>query len=725
MKNPFVLDSLEYKRDLKIIYTYIEDTATYLHQMTGKPIEECSEFVKQSLRKGGEHEFRDPVCTYTERNEHGDKELKEGTLLSYVNSAIKNRELIAPTLTTYLNPLQKKSLLVDFIDGNVSARGVAKKAMFHAKKAGDNLTYEIKKLEQTNKKLNNNSISGAHVSASTPLYNKTCHSTLTSNCRSTSGYGNANNEKFLCGNRHYWSPDIVRNNIISIINHSDYVHIDAAMRQYGIKHPTVRETLECIKYSSDLYWKAKHDWKRIEALVATLSDIQRSAFVYTGDLYHLMKCNESVVRLFISKLSMRCTDLHPDPDKPINNSIDDVLTLASAIHVDDIKKYIDIKNESKQPGEKDITGAVGKDLKGTSAYARYASTVENINNVVQEYSDLIKAFWVTPNVPASVAYFPDSIRRSAITSDTDSTIFTVQDWVRWYKGDISFDAESTAVASSMVFLAAQTIIHVLARMSANFGIEEKRLFQIAMKNEYYFPIFVPTGVAKHYYALIAFQEGNIYKDFGKEIKGVHLKSSNAPKIVMDETRKLMDHVMLSIIDGKKISITYVLKWVADIERNIINNIKAGHHDYFRRAQIKTSDSYKRKEESPYMHYLMWQEVFAPKYGEAQPPPYTGLKISCELNTPSKVNDWLLTVKDKELVSRVLNWLEKRNRNQLGSVIVIPEQIIMSNGIPEELLDVIGIRRIVADSCNSLYLVLETLGYYFLNSKLTRLVSDHY
>ena len=49
-----------------------------------------------------------------------------------------------------------------------------------------------------------------------------------------------------------------------------------------------------------------------------------------------------------------------------------------------------------------------------------------------------------------------------------------------------------------------------------------------MKNEYKFDVFVPTQVAKHYYASIGCQEGNLYKAQEPEIKGVHLKSSNAP-----------------------------------------------------------------------------------------------------------------------------------------------------------------------------------------------------
>lgn len=44
-----------------------------------------------------------------------------------------------------------------------------------------------KKLDQENRKRSNNAVSGALLSASTPLYNKSGHPALTSTCRITSG----------------------------------------------------------------------------------------------------------------------------------------------------------------------------------------------------------------------------------------------------------------------------------------------------------------------------------------------------------------------------------------------------------------------------------------------------------------------------------------------------------------------------------------------------------
>lgn len=703
----FVKPDEEYTRDINVMKHYAGDAALYLHQMTGKPLEQCRDFVRRTVRPGGKMGFVDPTIKYLERGANGDREEKTGTLSVYLAEAMRDENIIAPTLTTYLNPKVNKSLLVDYIDTNVKARGTAKREEKQAKVDGDTVREVIKGIEQKTRKLGNNAISGGHVSASTILYNRTGHNTLTSTCRSTSGYGNANNEKILSGNRHYWSPQITKNNIISIINHSDYVEISQVMREYNLRYPTAEETMECIMYSTQLYWSTQHELEKIYRLVLTLNDMQRAAFVYTGDMYHLMKYNPEVIRAFVGKLSMRVDKVHPDPDSVFKGAPEDYVGLACQLCPEEMK--------GKNPGK----------VKGTDAYGILASTLENINNTLVEYRTLIQAFWVTVNVPASVAYFPTSIRRSALTSDTDSTIFTVQDWVIWYFGALRFAEGGNEVAATMIFLASQTITHVLARMSANFGIEKKRLKQIAMKNEFKFDVFTPTQVAKHYFALIGCREGNLYEQYEEEIKGVHLKSSNASKEVMAKAKAMMEGIMNTVVAGQEIDLLAILKEIGDVERNVIASVRASSYEYFKKTSIKPADTYKKsEEESPYMQYSLWEEVFAPKYGSTQPPTYTAVKVSVELAKPKQIKEWLEKMRDREMADRIQGWLTRTGRKGF-TTFMLPEQIIAGTGLPEEIMSAVNIRKIVFDTSKVFYIICETLGVYMLNKKTTRLISDEY
>lgn len=709
--NPFILTAEQYKRTINPIGDYVEQTAFYIATETGRDIEDCKKFVRAKLKDGTFQKIRDPKIRFFERQDNGDRIPVEGTLNGYITSSLQEKDLIAPSMTTYINADKTESLLVSYIDDNVKGRSIAKKAMFVAKAAGNVDLEIIKNTEQTNKKLSNNAISGAHVSKSTPLANKTAHSTLTSNCRSTSGYGNANNEKLLTGNRHYWNASVTLNNVVSIVSHTDYNVLQATIEKYNIHYPSVDEALDCIEYSSKLYWQNHDSIATIKALLEKLTPIQRASFVYTGDLYHLRKHNDQLIKIFIDRLSSKVTS---------DLSIADTFEYVTKANEDQVNLAHQICAEEMKGRGKDY-----KAIKGSKELEVLAATVKHICETITDYGDFIKCFLVTNNMPASVAYFPESIRRSALTSDTDSTIFTAEEWVNWFTGNYEFSAKANSIGSTMIYLASQAITHILGMMSANFGIQQKRLFQIAMKNEFKFDVFIPTNVAKHYYAAISCQEGNVFKEDEYEIKGVHLKSSNSPKSITKKASLLMENVLQTIKAGKKIKIMDVLKEIGDVERNIFQSIKSGDLEFFRLAEIKRPDAYvKSAEESPYGYHMFWTETLGHKYGTFGEPPYQAIRVATTLDNPTLTKEWLENMKDRELAERLKSWFARNNKVKLPTLL-LPVEAIKVNGIPQEIIDIIDIRKIVYNLCKIFYLILETLGFYICNDHMTKLVSDNY
>lgn len=730
-ENPFVLDKDQYKRDINVLQHYVQDVSKFLSVMTGDPVEKCMAFVKDNLKPGGAFEFKDPNITYLERVNYEDRVEKQGTLLSYLTESMRNNELIAPTLTTYTNPAEKQSLLVEFVDENVAIRSRAKKAMFTAKMEGNKELELFKNSEQSNAKIANNSISGGHVSTSTPLYNRTSHSTLTSNCRSTSGYGNANNEKMLSGNRHYHHPSIVINNIISIANRTDLDKLARVMQEYNMHYPTPEEAMACVTFSTRLYWRSNRQDAIIRELLEKLRPIERAAFVYVGDLYHIAKYNDKVVRDFISRLATPVYGDFEEPSKIIKSLREEYVPLAVQL-LPEVFKGVDWKKLSEKPDNKLIeSGEIDLELDNIRResdrvkLSHLAATCQSINSVVLDYRSFIECFFVTQNVPASLAFFPTSIRRAALTSDTDSTIFTVQDWVKWKTGKMLVDDETNAVAATMIWLAAEAITHILARMSANFGIETERIHQVAMKNEYKFDVFVPTQVGKHYYAYIGCQEGNLFLKYDMEIKGVHLKSSNVPATVMKRAEQMMRDIMDAAAAGKSISIAEKLQEVADIEREIVRTACAGDPAYFRSLQVRSKDSYtKDPEESPYAHHLLWERVFAPKYGSVDEPPYAVFKVPVYLPNPKAIQTWLEQIQDSHIRSAMEKYFKETGKKSLKTFL-LPQQRLTTQGVPDEIVLAMDLRRAVLDCTAVFYIVLETLGYYCLDDKISEIASDYY
>lgn len=725
--NPFVLEKDKYVRDLNLFKHYIEDQALYLSLMFDKPIDYCRDFVIKQLKPGGRFPFRDPKVVYAERVDQADRIEKEGTLNGFLSDTIKNEHLIAPNFSTYLPPKVEKSYLATFIDFNVAARGKAKKAMFAAEMAGDEILKQFKENEQKSRKIRNNSISGGHTTPSTPLVNKTSHSTLTSLCRSTSGFGNANNEKLLCGNRHYWNPKIALNNIISIVRNTDYDKLQRAMDTFGIRAPTVEETLHVVTVSSNKYCPSENATKTYRALIEKLTAIQRAAFVYTGDLYHVAKYNDEMMRKFISKLSAKVMEDCPDATKVLKSHREEYMNLAVLYFPDEMIAKSEELFPSNHPDPKIRNrSATMKDIVGHKLEEWIASTVKNIAAVVEEYRDFIEAIMVTANVPASLAFFPDSIRDAAVTSDTDSTIFTVQDWVFWMHGpDPGFNEKTDATGAAMVFLAAESITHVLARMSANFGIETSRIHQVAMKNEFMFPVFAVTPIGKHYYAMISAQEGNVFRKYKLEKKGVHLKSSNLPKEIVQQAEMMMRDILETVKRGEKLSLLKYLREVAATEREIERSILAGESTYMRNAQIKSADAYTKGEmNSPYMHYHMWQACFADKYGDAPKPPYACSKVAITMDSATDFKNWVANIQDKKIAARIEKFFKDNNKTTM-TALLLPKQTLAVSGMPVEIAQIAAIRRSIYDITSIFYTVLESIGYYTSNDNLTNLCMDSY
>lgn len=728
--NPFMKDTKSYKRNIDPVGQYIEQAATYLSIQTGDDLDSCKKRVQEILRdKTLAPKVHDPIIEFLHRPNYEDRHPDSTNLSNYINTAVRDGRLIAPTLTTYAHPSVKESLIVKNVELKINNRKIAKKAQFkhenlleqpeisndpEAKRVNDELA-TFYKGEQTNNKLSNNAVSGAMCSASTPLFNPTGHSTLTSTCRTTSGLGNANNEKLLSGNRHYWKPDIVLNNITSIISNTDYVLFRKLLIPSGpLRIPTVEETMECITYSSNLYWRSNTDLQNIRDYVSKLTDEQRASFVYTGDLYHIKKYNNDFMRGFITDLAKgvrvnehNLTD--QDSLEIINSTEEDIVFLARQI------LQTEYKGRSKDH----------KTLINDPVLLYLANTILNIKDIITRNSDFINAIFITNNVPASVAYFPESIRRAALTSDTDSTIFTVQDWQIWYSGELSFNDEAMAIAATMIFLAAQSIVHVLAVMSSNFGLAADRLKVIAMKNEYKFDVFVPTSVGKHYFATMSCQEGNIFSKRKMEIKGVHLKNSNSPKSIVEHAEKLMEFITNKTLACEKISILEVLRMVSQLERDIIDSISKGEIDYLRLAQIKEAAAYKKDpKDSPYQYHTLWQTVFADKYMSMPEPSYLCVKVNTVLINPTATRTWLAGIKDKDIQTKMTNWLASAKKTELPTF-YIPLDVLFSHKMPIEIFEAINTRKIVSDLCGMQYLILETLGFYIESNGGSVLVSDNY
>lgn len=708
--NYFVTEPEQYTRKMDMKGAYVENIAFFLSRTTGKDMGACRSYVQKNIGDDGKFPFVDPAVIYLARDKvTGDRSRQITTFGQYLQTALEKNQIIVPTLTTYMHPSERKSLLANYINRNLQKRKMHKKQMLVSKQAGDSVRAAFENNLQNSCKIKNNSLSGAHSSPFTILYNRSSHSTLTSTCRITTSYGNANNEKFLAGNRHYWAPFIVLSDILTIVQNADYPALQLAMDAYKLAYPTPEQAMECIRYSSDLYWIEPTQDLITMRLLNGLTPLELAAYVYSGDAYHLAKYNPEPVRALLDDFTTVIETPVDSPATYMDNLSEDEVALVSQL----CARY--------------TAGIDLYKLKSTNPehYATVAANAKHLTDTLSKHQVLIRAVMRPTTLHGSVAKLPFILRRAVIASDTDSTIFTTQNWVEWYCGRICFTPTAFNVAYVMSFLTSQVVIHLLAMMSANLGVERAKLNELAMKNEYFFPMFTLTPRAKHYFASKSSQEGKVFLEYEQEIKGVALRSSNAPPEINERLRLYMIEIQELVMRDGNVSIHDLLDPIAEIEHSIIATIANGEHRFLRSVPVKDVTSYVEGNNAPALiHHRMWEEVFAPKYGHSIPPPYQAVKVSVELDNPTKLKRWLDGLEDRALAERLSTFLIQNRRDRVA-VMMFPKPMVEMIGIPPEVRNVITIRKLIHDIMSPYYLVLEAFGLYMMNGNHTRLVSDHW
>jgi len=722
MENPFVLPKEAYTRDLDLLKGYFKQNVFFLHRMTGQSEDQCLKFLRKTLSRNGRFPMQDPNMLVLRQDSPGNRVKDEMTLLSYVKTVTDSDRILSPSMVCYENPNVLKSPSAKFVESGIAGRKKAKNEMFMAQVAEDKVLEKIKDAEQNAKKIAINSLSGMHGFTGNILYVKSGHSSLTSMCRSATGYGNANNEKLLAGSRHYHSPKITVANMAALVTSQPHAEFEAAMQKCGFVYPNVEQTAECIRRSTDLYWRNPAQFQKIVDFIVRMTPLERAIVVYTGDLYHITKYNDEFVRTFMDKI------IKFDPSKD-DTVIEDPKKLLDGKSIDDDTKVLATYLNADLARGENFDSMSKKGMNEALLYI--ARTALNIQNVLQEYFDFIRVFLTPVLLAPTVANIKGILRRVVLASDTDSTIFTTQEWVTWYTGNDNRTKEGDGIWYTTTYIACQCIVHVLAKLSANMGVIKEDLHRLTMKNEYAFPVFTLTSRAKHYYAFMSCREGNVYKDYEMEIKGVALRSSTVPVSIIKAAKGFMKEVMNRADQNKQFTLEELYHRVWSHEQDIYNSIKNGEHKYLKSVQIQESYPNMNKEnpyleKSNYKHYLMWEEVFAPKYGHVESPPYSCIKVPLDIKNKTDMTNWFAKVEeiDPDFAARLKHYHIMTGRDKIGTL-YLPYSILAGIGMPPEVMVMINVRRLTYEILESFYMILESLGVFQVDSKYVRLISDIY
>ena len=703
----FTKELHEYKQYMNPLQDYMETMASFFSKKYNLNYNEVKSYIKEYLKTKG---LRQPIVFYNKKDKNGDMHQTSSKIIEYINSVKEDQDIIVPTFTTYKNHDEQRSLHGIFIDINKNARSVDKKKMFQAKASGDKDAFEYYNVVQNNRKINNNSLSGAYASNGTIFFNESGHSTLTSLTRCVSGIGNAISEIVVGGNRYFKDPESVINYILTICKHVDYTKVQEAVNLYNLYIPTVHDVYSTLFLTAKWYWRSNAKESEIQYIISKLTDLERVAVCYVNDLWTLKKYNDSLLRDFMGNISLPASGTSEDPLEDLKEVFEGQDNLVRYIFAKEIQgKQIDYKSMVEN-----------NDL----LIHRMAMTSRRIKETFNKYSLLLRAFFLTDILPPNIAYIKDMYRLNIVLSDTDSTCCAYDKWVDWFFNGNPDVLTHIGVAGGIMTITTQLIAHNLKVFYHNLNIKPRFGDLLQMKNEYFWTVFVTSNKSKHYYASTMIREGVVYKELEREKKGVHFIASTFDKIIQDTTNELMDYVTNQVGNFQEVSIDHMCRRVMDVENKILEDFHNRKYYMFKKDNIKAKGSYKQDEDrSKYVYHKMWNEIFGEKYGYVEEPPYNIYNIPLDLDNPTDFKDMLDNIgkMDMELQKRFISVCEKYDKKNI-TTLRIPTSILDSQGIPKEVMQYVGIKKTILQMCYSLYEILTTVGFF---KKDFQLVSEVY
>lgn len=689
--SPFVADKYVADRDIEKHY---HDQASYfLAKHYNKDISELEPLVKEIFvpNKNG---FKEANFEVIEKNKYGDREMKVKTAREFFNQVEENNYHLSPSFVAYKHSDEEQSVNSIGTEKFLTLRSVNKGYRQDAKAAGDDEMYKAFHEIQNALKIFNNAQSGAMSSNGTPLNNKSGHTSLTSTCRALTSTANILNERLLTGNRLFINYEKTLENFLSLLRTTDLVRMEKVIKSLKMNYATTDQIMTMVSHCTNYYWDNDKRMGYIRDFVELLNPVEKTTILCVLDINGLYTTNPELMKEYFD-------DWCAIPKPPEGAKEEDY----------------------KKPSNGDYyTLCISKLLKASKVEINFLH--EYHLSVEEKWKDFIEIFFKGKVPPSGVFSIKEMIRESVLTSDTDSSIYTVDKTVDKYTDDTDVALRLNGVLTYFVRMVA---VHQHAQLSKNMNVSDKNQGRLTMKNEFAFGSYVTTLMSKHYFATQLMVEGIMNKEVEMEIKGVHLRSSKVAQQIKDFAHKLMRDILDASFYKEQLDASELLASVANLERLILQDIKEGNWSWLSRATIKSKEVYAKPDSSIYFYNELWENVFADKYGNPPEAPYSAIKLNAVMDSKLKLEEYLDGLgADNEIGKKMRKFLlEDKDKAALKTFYIPMDMIKAIGGVPEEMLPGVDFRSIIKQNLKSVYAVLETTGIYYLNKKISRLVSDEH
>jgi hypothetical protein len=683
----------------KVLAAYVENMVAYLH---GKHPEVPEDKLRKQVKAVVIQRLNRPKAQLVAHPEPGVSREVTVDLLDYCGS-LGNR-VLTPMGAQYKPTSEESSVLRDVLDRSVRRRNEYKEKMLQAAAVGDAVNESLYHIRQASTKIFNNSIPGAMGSIYSFLYDLAGYNAITTVGQQCVKIGYSHTERMVAGNLYLRDANDVINYCTLLQQVCPVDKVNLVMEGKGFHYPTVSETTSYFTNIVSRYTGDVAEYERVAQYVTTLSDAMRAYVIYTYSFYNLLTYNDAIMRSWVKRLFKR--------DIPVDESLDpkDIFKVEG-----DLLNMVKSRNFDVIRREPDLGVAIDHDPKGVQALL---SICRHVESVLNDWSDVFSVFFVSDVDLPRVWMHPDMIRSSVATSDTDSVIFSARQTVEWYTPNDLMGDDAIDMSALTVYMVSQTLEHLFARMTTNMGVAPEDRGRIKMKNEFYYPIFITSYMAKHYAGLIVIQEGAILPNPKLDIKGKNYRGSDIPAVSHLRFEEFVKDTIAHLSKTPSISGRDLLRTIGEHEKLVYTSLMAGEKTYLPTTPVNRLSDYEADPlRTNYLYYMLWEAVFKDEFGDFQIPNKGYALPVRDKGKYLMSEDWLDQLKSTypDMYDRLMAFVAEHPTKSFSRLIIPPSLAT----VPDIIRPLIDVRHVLFtnDKPFALFVSSFNLSYTSSDSKL--------
>jgi len=303
-------------------------------------------------------------------------------------------------------------------------------------------------------------------------------------------------------------------------------------------------------------------------------------------------------------------------------------------------------------------------------------------------------------------------RKIVVGSDTDSTILTVDDWVKFIRFDIInvndklINKDKTELKfisiNILAYIITNMVTDTLKKYTKNVNIPKRYRPKINMKNEFLFTRLILTQKKKRYIASIRLREGEELYPEKIDIKGLDFVKSSTREATEKFFKNLIKEHLLST---EEINISNILKELEKLENMIRLSLQSGEKEFLIPKSVKELEAYKDPlREMGVRAVLAWNFAYPDNTIEL-PEHIDIIKVNMDEESIEKIKQSEPEIYER-IIENIYHASDKKIREKGVKVIGLPRNIPK---IPDWIIPFIDYNTIINNNLSTFHGVLDSLG----------------